>query len=261
MRRVLVALLAVGVAAACDSSSPDVAATSRPSASASARAEAVHAPAPGLRYEGDWVLVSGTGPGGSIPLDADYAITLEMSARSAGGRSTCNSYGGRFKIDGTTFYPGTWGAEQAGCPSKVLETAELRYFDALVAVREIDADETALRLTGPDVELVFEPLAEIELEDVVDRTWVAGDHTLRLSSDRTYRVTYGCEVHEGKWDVMAGRIYMPEGAVTKRCPDGGLEEAGVAVDVTSGDFTVDVEGNRLTIAHGGESVVYRARRR
>lgn len=258
VRSVLALLLAVIAATACDSSSPEPSPTPRPSPIESSPAEVVHAPAPGLLYQGDWVLVSGAAPDGTIPLDPEYPITLEMNALRGGGRSTCNSYGGRFKIDGTAFYQRTLGAEQAGCASKTLETAELRYLEALTAVREIEADETTLRLTGPGAELVFERIPEVDLDAVVDTTWVSGDHTLRLSSNRTYRVTYGCRVLEGTWRVMAGRIYMPEGGVTKDCPNPGGD--AVAVDVTSGDFTVAVGGGRLTITHGGKSVVYRRRR-
>lgn len=211
-----------------------------------------------MPYEGNWTLVSGSSPLGPVLVDPDFAITLVLTERQAGGRSTCNAYGGGFKIDGHAFHGERFGADEAGCATEELDEAETRYFAALIEIDEIHADETTLRLTGLDSELVFERLPELDLEAVVDTTWVSGDHSLLLSSDRTFRITYGCDVLKGTWDVLADRIYMPEARRVKDCSREA--RTAVPVDVSSGDFTVSVEGDRLTIAHGGEEVVYRAER-
>lgn len=252
----MLGLVLLGAAIACDSSSepaPTPSATTSPTATP----RPAHSPAPGLPYKGDWVLVSGTTPKGPIPIYEDFLITLALRERRASGRSTCNSYGGRFRIDGTTFSPGTFGANQAGCAKRALERPETLYLSSLVSTREVYADDTTLRLTGPDVELVFERVPHIDLGALVDRTWVSGDHTLLLSSDRTFRVTYGCDVVVGTWTELVGRIYMPETRTAKDCPARGIDD--VPVDVTSGDFAVVVDGHRLTITNAGRSLVYRAR--
>ena len=242
--------------AACDAERPPAPAANESSAPTP---RPVHAPAPGLPYEGDWTLVSGADQDGPIPLDDDFPITLELSARHANGKSTCNGYGGPFKIDGTAYHPGRFGADDAGCVSEALELTETRYILALMTAAEISADEATLRLTGPETELVFERVPEIDLDAIVDRTWASGNHTLLLSSDRTFRVTYGCEVLKGTWKAMVGRIYMPEARRTNDCTNDGADD--IPLDVTSGDFSVSVDGNRLTITYGGTSVVYRAERR
>lgn len=261
MRYALACLLVALGTVACDSSPESEAGRSAPPSASESPAPTrrpVHSPEPGMPYEGDWTLVSGTSPVGPIPIDPDYAITLVLTERQAGGRATCNGYGGGFKIDGTAFHAEGFGADQAGCATEELDEAETRYFAALVEIDEIHADETTLHLTGPGSELVFERLPEPDLDAVVDRTWVSGDHTLLLSSDRTFRISYGCDVLKGTWDVMAGRIYMPEARRVADCPREPRTQ--VDLDVSSGDFSVSVEGDSLTISHGGKEVVYRAER-
>lgn len=260
VRRVLTGLLLLVSMAACGSepgTSADPA--SSPSVTDSSPAPTprpTHDPDPSLQYEGDWVLVSGESPRGPIPIVEGREITLQMTARTANGRSTCNGYGGRFWITGDAFAVKTFGADQAGCPREPgAAVAEARYFRAFMQVDHVEVDEATLRLTGPEVELVYERVPAIDRAALVDTTWVSGDHTLRLSSDGTSAITYGCVVYVGTWTTMVGRVYFPETRLKEDCPDRG---EGVSMDVTSGDFTVEIDGGRLTIRRGDDKVVYRA---
>jgi heat shock protein HslJ len=227
-----------------------------PSASASPTAtpRPVHSPDPELPYEGDWGLVSGTSPRGSIPILEDFPVTLVLEGRGLSGRSPCNSYFGGYSITGTDVHPLRFAVQQADCPDNTALIAERRYLRSLQAAEKVYADATTLRLTAPDMELVFERLPPPQLDALVDVTWVAGRRTLRFSSDGTFRGTAGCNVITGKWSEEAGRIFTPVSRTKTGddCPT--YRYAGV-----EDFFTFAIDGDTLTITYEGKSRVFRRR--
>lgn len=253
----IVVLVFVLFLAACGAEATDDAAPAPSESSPGKTPRPVHSPNVDLPYQGGWMLVSGTSPDGPIPIFEDHRVTLELRGRHAKGHATCNGYGGRFWITGNLFthVPVSFAANQMGC-GKDLDGAEERFFTSMMLVDHVDVERETLRLTGPDVELVFERVPVIDKKALVNRTWAAGDHTMRLSRDNGFEITYGCRVVTGEWVQRAGRIYFPEAKVTKDCPN---PSGRVAADVTSGNFTVSIQGDVMTIEQEGKKVVYTAR--
>lgn len=252
---VAAALWLAALAGACDGDPADPPArTPYTPASPTATPRPVHSPDPELPYEGDWSLVSGTSPRGPIPILEDFPVTLVLEGRGVGGRSPCNSYFGGYSITGTTVHPLRFAVEQADCPNRTASIAERSYLRSLQTAEEVYADATTLRLTAPDMELVFERLPPPQLDALLDVTWVAGRRTLRFSSDGTFRGTAGCNVITGKWSEEAGRIFTPVSRTKTGddCPT--YRYAGV-----ESFFTFTVEGDTLTITHEGKSRVFRRR--
>jgi len=106
--------------------------------------------------EGSWSLVSGTTPDGPVVLPAGREITLGIAPPEAGGRSTCNTYGGRVRVTGERIRFAKVITTLIGC-KKALAEPEGRYYSALPRVRAWRADASTLTLTGPGVKLVFRP--------------------------------------------------------------------------------------------------------
>lgn len=108
--------------------------------------------------DGSWVLVSGSGPDGHVPILDSHPITLQVDGDEWGGTAACNSYGGTVEVDGRDVrIVELWQTEMACDPPEVMES-EASYLRALHAIDTVAPDEDGLTLTGPDgVRLVYEP--------------------------------------------------------------------------------------------------------
>lgn len=117
---------------------------------------------------GSWALVSGSGPDGEVELhdglagDEGTPIVLHVEEGRWGG-TVCNSYGAQEVDagDGTVRLDDVYATEMA-CLDDALMLAEQRYLAAFRAVERYEVVDGELRLTGPDVELVYEPALEEE---------------------------------------------------------------------------------------------------
>lgn len=105
--------------------------------------------------EGDWVLLEGEAPGGTIPVVEDSPITLTVEDTDLSGTAACNSYGGTADLDDQRFRLRDIQATEMACdPPEVMES-EQSYLEAL---REVEAHERRgdeLVLTGDGVRLAF----------------------------------------------------------------------------------------------------------
>ena len=110
--------------------------------------------------DGSWVLVSGKVQGEEIPVHDDHPITLDINTNHISGVAACNEYGGDALIeDGSFETSGVFQTEKACFPEETMDT-ERTYLDGLRLVESYALEGDQLTLTGPDVDLVFEPTGD-----------------------------------------------------------------------------------------------------
>jgi len=223
--------------------------------------------------DGDWVLVSG------VPTVQGAAITLSFDGSQIGGRAACNTYGGIADVgDGTIAIPangpgGTFFMTEMGCEPKI-QASEQAFVDAIFAVTTWSIDGGQLHLTGPDVDLVFDPVAPIATSDLVGTEWVlqslidgesatsvAGDEaTLLLSDDGTVAGSTGCRTLAGTWVVRSGEVFFPNFSAEGECPSDLASQDGFIVGVLGDGFRPEISGNRLEVTDAsGQGLVYAGR--
>jgi heat shock protein HslJ len=107
---------------------------------------------------GEWVLRSGSGPGGPIELVDGHVPTLTVDGEEWGG-SVCNHYGATVSSagDGQVRVGDLFQTEMACLADGAME-AEAAYLEAFAAVTGYERGEDRLVLRGPDVELVYDEL-------------------------------------------------------------------------------------------------------
>jgi len=144
-----------------------------------------------------------------------------------------------------------------------------------------------LQLTGQDVNLVFEPVAEIPTAAIVGTDWVleslvngesvtsvSGNATLLLTEDGgrepedggqepedgTVEGSTGCRGLSGTWVIAAGEIAFPSLSASGECSAELGTQDSFIVSVLEGGFTAEVTGDRLEVTTvSGEGLVYRSR--
>lgn len=218
-------------------------------------------PAPGdPDLDGSWHLVSGRDALGSLPDPASRTITLVVDGRDAAGVSACNHYSTTFSLDGDDLRIGPAAGTEMACEPPVMEL-EQRYLEALVGVRHAQRAETTLSLTGPDVVLDFELDPPVVDRDLVGTTWlldslVDGDTAsstypggeLRLLADGTLEGSSGCAPFRGRYRVEGDDVTVTALDVGRSedaaCP---FAQHRHVVDVLTEGFTVEVDGDRLTL--------------
>ena len=106
---------------------------------------------------GNWQLVSGSVDGAAIPLIEGSPVTFNITGTELGGTSACNSYGGRFVLDGASISVGDLMSTLMMCAPEVM-AVEVPYMAALREVDTVAFDGDELVLTGPDIELRYSPV-------------------------------------------------------------------------------------------------------
>jgi heat shock protein HslJ len=255
--------LLIVLLAAC---APAPAASSGPIASAGADAE------------GTWLLASGDGPDGELPVLEDHPITLTIAGSELFGRAACNEYGGRIMLEdgqvkiGEMFHTDMACGDPALPPDAVMD-AEAAYTSALAAVLEIGTEGEELVMRGPDIELRFTRLPPPPTTDIVDTVWVletlfmgdiAGEPegdpaTLELRSDGTMIGSTGCRTFTGQWQESGHEIITPiMGMDQTNCRPALSEQDSHVVSVIGDGFVPTVEGDLLTLSDpGGAALVFR----
>lgn len=223
---------------------------------------------------GQWLLTSGTVAGRPLAVQPDHPVTFVVERRgeklSAGGQSACNHYATEITASGSSIQIRGSESTAMGCPGPV-QALESAYHQALGDVTDFAQTPDRLRLTGPAVNLEFEPLPPVPTAQLVDTTWeletiadgdtassVTGKPVLQLRSDGSFTMTSGCGlVLTGTWAESSGTI-----TVTSSSAEGGCQQhpQSQAVLAASDSFYVEITGDRLTITgrHGGQ-LVYRSR--
>jgi len=220
-----------------------------------------------------WQLTSGRTRAGEIPLIDDHPVTLIVEASQIGGTAACNSYAARLVNRGGHVAVTDLSMTVAGCEAPIL-AVETAYIDALSAVTAIQLRDDALVLTGPDVELRFDRLADAPVADLIDQAWeldslVVGDvasapagepATLELRSDGTLLGSTGCRGFHGEWvergnQILATSLSM-DGA---ECPAALAVQDSHVVSVIGDGFVPSIDGGLLTLTDPGSvGLVYRA---
>jgi heat shock protein HslJ len=230
-------------------------------------------PAPG----GSWQLVSGSGPEGAIePLDT-HPVTLSFEEEGrVGGTAACNSYGAVPRIEGERLELDQLDQTDMACdPPEVMEL-EAAYLSALGRADRLREEGDRLVLSGPDVELVYEPLPPVAAEALVGTDWqldtlVEGDTAstppapgarLLLRPDGSVEGHTGCRAFAGEYEPREGEVRLTRLALegdTGACPGAAAAQDGLVVSVLGDGFRAGVEGDRLTVSsRGGQTLVFRA---
>lgn len=212
---------------------------------------------------GSWVLVEGSGPGGEVTIVDGYRITLEMQGPEIGGTSACNHYFGRMAVVGDALRIDELGGTEMACEPAVMES-ESAYWAALGAVTRWARDGNSLTLSGPEASLTYELLEPVPDAAMVDTVWVLdtlvsgdaasstnGRATLELGSDGTIVGSTGCRDFTGRYQIIGDEVVIIELAMEGECSAELTAQDSHVVTLLGDGFTVQVEGNRLTLGSTG----------
>ncbi len=215
-------------------------------------------------FLGAWVLTDGTHEGAAIPIVDGARITMTIEPGSVGGTAACNGYGGSFRSDGRAFRIDELGMTDMGCEPPI-QASEQAYLAALPDVRSIDLVDGQLVLSGNVVRLAFDRLAPVPDAELVGTTWemdtiidgpaassVAGDRaTLTLRPDGTLVGGTGCRSLSGTWIINGDEVLFPNFGADGECPAELARQDGHVVEVLGDGFTVQIDGDRLTVTSRG----------
>ena len=230
---------------------------------------------PSTSYRGTWQLISGRGPEGEVSVIGDFRITLQIDRRSLGGTAACNRYGGDVTIEGGSFEMRSGVMTGMACRSDVMES-ETAYLAALGAADTIAREGNTLILAGDATELRFELLPPIPTAELIDTRWeleslisgrtddsVASSTApaeLLINSDGTVTGSTGCRELHGEWIEDGDEILFATFGAEGNCPEELQAQDGHVVGVLGDGFTVEIDGDQLTIFSRGRGLAYRASR-
>jgi heat shock protein HslJ len=228
-----------------------------------------------LDLDGDWVLVEGTGPDGEIPIADAQAPTLSIDGDRWGG-SVCNSYGGTARVDGGQVTIDELAWTEMWCEDEELMASESAYLAAFPAVEGVERAGDQLILTGPDVELVYDPVAPEPDAALEGTTWrldalvegpgpdgavssVLGEGFLELDGGQLGGHT-GCNSFGGSYEVDGDRLLVGDVSQTLiGCEEALQRQEAHVIGILEADPTFLVEGSRLELTGpDGRGLVYRA---
>jgi heat shock protein HslJ len=222
---------------------------------------------------GGWQLVSGTADGAPLTLIENHPVTIEFNAGLYGGTAACNGYGGSYSLDGDALELGAASITEMACEPPETMTLERLYMTALLTVDMVTMEEGNLVLSGPSVDLVFQPLAAPETADLLGTVWVldtliqgetassAGGEraTLEFFSDGSFIGSTGCRGLTGTYIETAIGFSTTEMAANGECPEELHGQDSLVVTVLGGEFRVLIEKGFLTLTVAGdEGLTYRA---
>lgn len=225
--------------------------------------------------EGAWELDAGSLDGEPIPILDSHPITMTLEGDQISGKAACNSYGGRFLLDGNEFsiQEGLAWTEMACMPQEVMES-EQAFLQALTRVDTVEMGDERLTLAGPDVEMSFELLPPVPTADLTGTLWVLdglvqndavtspiqGERaTLELSEDGTFTGSTGCRAISGTYQITGAEVLFTEFAAEGDCSSQLQEQDSRVISALEGGFRVEIEGSRMTTSSAGdEGLVYRA---
>jgi heat shock protein HslJ len=219
---------------------------------------------------GSWQLVAGIDP---TPA---HTITLVVEGDRVGGTAACNSYGGTAIVKGDAFAVRDLSHTEVGCEPQAL-AAEAAYLDALARVDAFRRDGDELLLTGPSVELRFEPTEPVPARELLGTRWtldtliqgdtassVRGSPMLQFRGDGSLEGGTGCRAFRGRYvladdEVRVLELDVDDAVTAGTCSSAGDEQERIVLGVLGDGFRAAVEGDRLTLtAAGPDALVYRA---
>jgi heat shock protein HslJ len=212
---------------------------------------------------GSWVLVEGTGPGGDAVIVDGFRITLEIEGAEVGGTSACNHYFGRLAAVGDALRVDELGGTEMACEPAVM-ASESAYLAALSAVTRWARDGDTLVLSGPSASLSYTLLQPVPDAAMVDSVWVLDTliwgeaassvearATLELGSNGTLVGSTGCRDLTGRYVINGDQVVVTDLAAHGDCPAELTGQDDHVISVLEGEFTVQVEGNHLTLGASG----------
>jgi heat shock protein HslJ len=228
-----------------------------------------------LDLDGDWVLVDGTGPDGEIPIAAAQAPTLTIDGDRWGG-TVCNSYGATAQVDGDRVRLDDVAWTEMWCEDEDLMSSESAYLAVFPAVARFERVGHQLVLTGPDVELVYDPVAPEPDADLEGTTWrmdalvegagpdgsvssVLGEGFLEFAGGQLGGHS-GCNSFSASYELEDDRLLVGDVSQTLiGCEEALQRQEAHVVGVLEADPTLLVEGSRLELtAADGRGLLYRA---
>lgn len=225
--------------------------------------------------DGEWALVSGTGPDGALPLIDDAPVTLRVGQGEVSGRSACNHYFARVSVNGDRVRIKDVGGTDMGCEPEVM-AVEAAYLTVLTTVDRVARDGDQLLFTGPRAELRFTAVPPVPTHLLVGSTWTletlvtgevassvqsaTGDPpTLLLRADGGLAATTGCRELHGRYEVIGAEVVAVELTADGDCPPGLTEQDDHVTAVLGDGFRAAVEQDVLTLSDRDRALVYRAR--
>ena len=222
--------------------------------------------------DGVWQLESGTVNGAPVPLVDGYRITFSGEGSTFGGTAACNQYGATIGIDSGTVTLEELFVTEKACRPEVMDS-EAAFLTGLQGVDRAERTDDRLVLSGPDARLEFVELAPIDDQDLIGTTWIleslvdgdaisttqGDDLTLEFDSDGTFMALTGCRILTGTYVAVGDEIATPTLSADGECTAELQNQDSHVIAVLEGPFTVDIDGDRLTLAAAGnEGLVYRA---
>jgi len=222
---------------------------------------------------GDWVLVSATVDGVTLVLNDQYRVTMTIDGSEISGRAACNGYGGAVSIEDGAFSLNEVFLTAMGCEPEVMEIESI-FIQGLSNVTSATRSGDTAVLTGDGVDYTFEIVPPVPTADLIATTWVldaiirgdtasstistADPATLSFDPDGTFTGSTGCREISGRYVVTGDTVQFTSFGAIGECGSDVVSQDGQVISVLESGFTVEINGNRLTVvAPGGEALSYR----
>lgn len=219
---------------------------------------------------GTWVLQQGHGPNGTITIPADMRISITFGDGQVGGQA-CNHYGGDYRLEGNALSLSALSMTEMACQEDIM-SAEAAYHAALADVGAVSRNGDMLVLRGDRSELVYALQPPVPDAALQDTSWVLdsviagdavasvqGDATLTLGADGTFTGSTGCRAFSGRYTISGDQVVATDLAAVGECSEDLAWQDGAVLEVLADGFTVQVDGNRLTLSDTrGHGLGYRA---
>ena len=224
-------------------------------------------------FDGSWLLISGTLDDAPITIVDGYPITLVLDGAAAGGTAACNSYGGEATIEDDTIEFGPMAITEMACGDGGVMDSESEFMEALARTDTIKIVDGMLELAGDGVALTFGleppvPTAELTgtvwvLDSLLTRDAVSsvmGERaTLELFTDGSVLGSTGCRTLSGEYVVSGASVEITQFSADGDCDPQLAHQDDHVISVLGDGFTVEVEGDRLTVmSAGNEGLIYKA---
>ena len=148
--------------------------------------------------EGRWVLDSGTHPDGDIPTDIGTRPTLVLEGERINGRSHCNTFSGRYRVNSSGRFEIVDGlaVTEMACADSDAMDAEMRYLQSLQSATSFSVGEGTLTLEGAGHRLVFSS----DTSDPTASSPPSGDPDQTVTNQWFPTETYG------DWELERGTL-------------------------------------------------------
>lgn len=221
---------------------------------------------------GDWVLTEGILREAPF-LVQGHRITISFSDDGrVGGVAACNSYGGAYVADGEDLIVGEELASTAmACEGPGVMESEQAFLTALRRPLTYVRNGDVLTIEGADVVMTFAPVVPVPQADLLGTEWVLetlisgdtaqsamADATLQLTADGRVFGSTGCRALEGDYVIDGDVVLFTTFSAIGACAADLAAQDGLVVSVLGDGFTVDIDGDVMTVtSRGNEGLTYR----